>query len=244
LPAFPLWADLIARLDPHRQAHVEFVHTPARDLLDRMLEYRARILRRDPGQTLDQHILVLADGQVPDRLTDGGRYPFDVTVTYLRDHDPTVFLADPTLAPLAVLARPSSDRPRTTTLREALALITEVSDPKRRHALAETALVLAGIRLDRDTIETITQEARMSFTLAETLAGRQIAAEAQARGQARGTVLGRATVLAALLRRTFGDDDRIEAIATDLAQLPHDEALDLALTAKNLDDLAHRHPHS
>ena len=75
----------------------------------------------------------------------------------------------------------------------------------------------------------------MPITLDEdTVAGRAIAAAAEARGQ----VVGRAITLAGLLRRTFGEDPRIDAIAQRLAGLPQEQALDAALNATTLDDLA------
>ncbi|HEX2807874.1 MAG TPA: hypothetical protein VHN80_17070 [Kineosporiaceae bacterium] len=126
-------------------------------------------------------------------------------------------------------------------LRAALAVIATVSDPHHRHDLAQTAAVLAGIHLDPVTIEMITQEANMPITLEGTVAGRHIAATAEARGraigEAEGQAIGTAQMLAAILRRSFGHDPRIEAIATHLAALPHDQALDTALTATTLDDL-------
>jgi len=117
-------------------------------------------------------------------------------------------------------------------------VIATVPDPARRQELAGTAAVLAGIHLDALTIEQISQEARMSFTLEDTVAGRQLVARGEARGEARGRAHGQADLLAALLRRTFGDDPRIPDLATHLARRPHAEALDAVLGATTLDDLA------
>ena len=161
---------------------------------------------------------------------------------YLRDQDPTELLTHPTLAPLAVLARATGPVEREHILRKALAVITSASTPADRRTLVRIAATLAGIHLLADTFERLTQEAAMPFTLDEdTVAGRSIAARAEARGEARGEaqgeIKGRAATLAGLLRRTFGDDPRIDAIAGRLAQLPQDKALEAALAATNLDDL-------
>jgi len=236
LPAATLYADLLVRAGPGRLEHVEFVRAPTGDLLDRMLEYRARILRREPGSLIRQHVLVLAEGRVPRALTDR-LTPLDVHITYLRDENPATFLADPSLAPLATLARPAPGRHRTDLLRQALTVIATVPDPARRQELAGTAAVLAGIHLDALTIEQISQEARMSFTLEDTVAGRQLVARGEARGEARGRAHGQADLLAALLRRTFSDDPRIPDLAARLARRPHGEALDAVLGATTLDDL-------
>ena len=47
-------------------------------------------------------------------------------------------------------------------------------------------------------------------------------------------------MLAALLRRHFGDDPRIPDLAVRLAHRPHDEAVDAVLGAATLDDLTER----
>jgi len=79
----------------------------------------------------------------------------------------------------------------------------------------------------------------MPFTLDEdTVAGRIIAATAEARGQAQ----ERARTLATLISRTIGDDPRIEPLAHRLAALPHEQALDAALTATTLEELLARAP--
>jgi len=79
----------------------------------------------------------------------------------------------------------------------------------------------------------------MPFTLDEnTVAGRIIAATAEARGEARGEVRDRVATLAALIRRTIGDDPRIPGLAEHLARLPRERSLDLALTVTSLDELS------
>ena len=235
LPAATQHADLITQIGPDRLVHVEFVRAPTPDLPLRMLEYRARIMRRETEAALTQHVVVLAQGTVPDRLTDAPQLTLSFHVTYLRDQDPGSLLRDPALAPLAVLARAESPRHRSDTLRRALASIADVPDPSHRHNLAHAAAVLAGIHLDPVTIEAITQEAHMPITLEGTVAGNIIAAAAEARGR----VAERARTMTALLHRSFGDDPRIDDLAHALARLPHEQALDTALTATTLDDLAH-----
>lgn len=45
------------------------------------------------------------DGTVPPHHLNGLEFTMRLHVTYLREHDPEQFLADPSLAPLAVLGR-------------------------------------------------------------------------------------------------------------------------------------------
>jgi hypothetical protein len=237
LPAVTHYADLITRVGPGRLAHVEFVRRPTADLPYRMLEYRARIMRREPGVSVSQYVVLLGEGSTDERMVDDHGMALDFTVVRLRDHDPAAFLTSASLAPLAVLARPGPASTRTAAFRTALSLIAAVPEPGRRHDLLETAAVLAAIHLDAVTIEQITEEVRMPFALEGTVAGNQIAARAEARGEAR----GQASVLAALLRRRFGADPRLDDVADDvaarLARLPHDQALDAVLTATDLADL-------
>lgn len=234
LPATTQHADLIVGLRSGRLAHVEFVRRPEPDLAYRMLEYRARILRLRPQTTLSQHIVVLAEGTVHNPFDGHDGLTMHLNVTYLRDQDPAQLLTRPALAALACLGAVPTPAARSAVLRSALTIIADVPDPTHRHDLTQTAATLAGIHLDPATIETITKEAAMPISLDEdTVAGRIIAATAEARGKA----LQRATTLAALIRRSFGDDPRIPALADHLATLPQEQALDAALTANTLDEL-------
>jgi predicted transposase YdaD len=237
LPAATMYVDLIAAVDHNRLAHIEFVRRPEPDLPRRMLAYRSRIMNRHPKATLTQHVLVLAGGTVPTTLTDGPDLTLHLHVTYLRDTDPRTLLAHPSLAPLAVLARADSSAERETLLRQSVQVLAGIPDPHRRNDLTEMAAVLAGIHLTTATIEKQLQEAGMPITFEDTHPGREISARAEARGRTE----GRTGTLAALLRHTHGDDPRIDTIATALAALPENQALDAALSAPTLDHLARTH---
>jgi hypothetical protein len=171
-------------------------------------------------------------GHVPEWVIHGTDFAMRLRVTYLRDHDPGELLAEPALAPLAVLGRAGGRRAET--LRDALTVIGTVTDPHRRAELAGIAAVLAAIHLDGDTIDDVLEEARMPITLEGTIGGRTLEARAEARGRAEYAV-DLATVA---LRRRFGDDPRIPELAVRLARLPADEFFDVALSITSLDDLA------
>lgn len=190
-------------------------------------------------------MLVLAGGTVPRILRDSEEFALRLHVTYLRDADPEVLLADPALAPMAVLARAATPNDREVTLRRSLRAVARLPDSGRRRDLAQTAAVLAGIHLDATTIEEHMQEAGMPISFAETIPGQQLRAEGKAEGRAEGKAQGKAEgkaeVFADLLRRVHGDDPRIPALAAALVQLPTDQALAALQDGASLDDLTGRH---
>jgi hypothetical protein len=230
LPTHAQNADLVVRIGPGRLAQVEFTRRPEPWFAERMIEYRSRIMTRERGCALSQHVVVLDRGRAPRFVRDGDEFAMRLHVTYLRDHEPVEFLTDPSLAPLAVLARSTGIAGHVHALREALDVLAGVNDPRRREKLTGVASVLAAIHLDADTIERVTKESDMPISLEGTVAGRSL----EARGEAR----GRRTVIATLLRRRFGDDDRIPTVAERLASLPQELAVSTALEAATLDELA------
>ncbi|MBK8078281.1 MAG: hypothetical protein IPK24_22730 [Kineosporiaceae bacterium] len=121
-----------------------------------------------PGTSLTQILVVLADGHVAPNTPDQQAFRHRTHVTYLRDADPNTLLSGPRLAPLAQPG-PGHDtrRERTDLLRRALIVIRDHAPPERCDDLASTALVLAAIRLDPDTIDTAREEADMPISLSK-----------------------------------------------------------------------------
>ncbi len=244
LAAVTRYADLLISTGPDL-VHVEFVRRVTPDLPLRMLDYRARIMMAWPGTSLTQILVVLADGHVPEHLHDQQALHHRTHVTYLRDADPTTLLSSPALAPLASLALATTPAERTDLLRRALIVIRDHAPPERCDDLASTALVLAAIRLDPDTIDTARKEADMPISLEGTLAGDIIAQRAHTRGHTEGRTEGLAvgrtegeiTTLITLLTTRFGDDPRVP----DLARILHTRAglrtIPRILAAATLDDL-------
>jgi len=165
LPAATMYVDLLARVGPDRLAQIEFTTQPERDMAARMLEYRARIMRLEPGKILTQHVVVLAGGTVPRELVNGDDFAMRLHVVNLRDHDPGELLTDPALATLAVLARAPDVETRTKTLRTALELIHQRAAPERRGDLLNVATVLAAIHLNADTIDALARENPKSYPI-------------------------------------------------------------------------------
>ena len=91
-------ADLIMEVGPQRLMQVEFETSPGSDLVQRMLDYRSRIMYRHPGYHLTQYIVVLGSGLVTgfDDLEQLG-FALQVKVVYLRDCDPQEFLGNPAM---------------------------------------------------------------------------------------------------------------------------------------------------
>lgn len=236
LAAVTRYADLLISTGPDL-VHVEFVRRVTPDLPLRMLDYRARIMMAWPGTSLTQILVVLADGHIAENLHDQPALHHHTHVTYLRDADPTTLLSNPALAPLACLARATDTTERTDLLRRALIVIRDHAPPERRDDLASTALVLAAIRLDPDTIDSARKEADMPISLEGTLAGDIIAQRAHTAGLAEGRTEGEVTTLITLLTTRFGDDPRVP----DLARILHTRAglgtIPRILAAATLDDL-------
>lgn len=173
---------------------------------------------------------------------------------YLRDVEPAVLLADPAVAPLAVLGA-GTPLQRVEALALALRVIREAGGRHLAERL-ESAVVLATIRLDRPTIE-LAEEASMSTdSMAkfyedivdfydETPIGRALrqrgraegVAEARAEGVAEGVEAGRAETLALLLVRRFGERPEIAGIARSLAGRADFAAACERVSVASLDEL-------
>jgi hypothetical protein len=226
LPAATRHVDALLLVVDKEALHVEFQAGGESRFACRMMEYKARLLRRKDlvGRVVHQYVVVLGQGTVEDGYQDeqmSYRYP----VVYLRDQPVGPLLADAVLAPLAVLAAvPDADRPAI--LRQALDLIAGVTDDELLRALARAASDLANLYLDPATIDRTWEESAMpipSLTHQRYLEG---------------LAEGRYATIAALLRRRFGAGPGTDEVAAVLATLDADEALARVDEAESLDDLA------
>jgi hypothetical protein len=198
--------------------HVEYETSPNSDLVRRMYEYRGRIMREYPGFRLTQYVIVLGTGTVRGH-DDLDRFGFvlDVRVIYLRQYDPAMFLADPLLAPFAVLAR-GSRAVREQSLAAALRLLRDSGDPRVR-VLLQVLDALAEIRLDRSTIERIRKESGLSIEpLVNFYKDTEVGHRLQDLGREAGREEARERLVLALLRTRFGDGHQVRAAARRLAR--------------------------
>lgn len=243
LPVNAVFVDALLRVGTDRLMHTEFVRRVEPDLAARMLEYRARIMRRYPGLTLVQHVLLLADGVLASRFGDS-EHGFRLHVTYLREVLVEAVLAQPSLAPLAVLAAAPDEVARVRHFQESLRVIRR-TEPHRARAeeLAGAAGVLAVLRLGSRTIrwtwremlmDAITREDVERFWEALQPANEQERLEDLAYEKA----LPVARFIDEVLERKFGGDLRSGRLALALAQnYEPKEALDLIEAADSFEAL-------
>jgi hypothetical protein len=216
-----------------RLAHVEFFRRVDSSVLARMVEYLARIWQRFPDCEVEQHIVLLGGGDIEEEFhRDSLSVRFHVHK--LSDCDPAELLRRPATMPLAVLAKapPSGHRQL---LREVLETIAKSGSPDTK-TLMEIAETLARVHLPLDEVIAVGREARMLFDLTGFPPSPGII-QAYADGEAHGEARGEAKMLGIMLRSRFGDDPRIDRIASRLAEGDPKRAFDAASTAASLDAL-------
>jgi hypothetical protein len=214
-------ADLLIMAGPSRLMHVEYETHPRKSLVSRMYNYRGRIMDLHPGTRLSQHIVVLGDGRVTgyDDLNNG--FVLDLHVVYLREHDPGGFLADPVLAPLAVLTR-GSRKERQNTLAAAFTLISQSRHPQTQDLL-QIAETLATIRLPHPSIIQIREETKMSIQpIVQLYKTTPLGDEMRD--------WGREETLLAMLSHRFGERPEIAEAAKRLASWPQAAAVEAILS--------------
>lgn len=235
-------ADLLFTAGASRLMHVEYETSPKEDLIRRMLEYRSRIMRQHPDSRLTQYVLVLGDGRVPGYEEQKALgFTLDLQVIYLRLCDPAEFLANPALAPFAVLARGDRQQ-RENALGAAIRLLRNSGHPQSQTQLQITE-ALARIRLDPETIERVKKENGMSIEplvdfyretevghRLEELGRQQGLEQGLEQGLAQGREEGREQLLLALLRSRFGDTPDLRAAAHRLAGWDREAAVTAVTT--------------
>lgn len=231
MPGQTMQADLLLRSDPGHIWQVEFVTHVTTDLARRLVAYRARVMEFHPGDSLQQHVLVLGRGKVAGEVRDAEEFWMRVHVSYLRDRDPEDLLKTPALAPLAVLGRASGTKERRALLRAALRAISTGADPACRPELTDAATTLAAIRLDRATIAAIGKETNVPIDLRDTDLAQSFLQEGREEGWAESMAL--------VLHLRYGQDERIPILAGRLAHLSAERIAEVVTAAASLDALVH-----
>jgi len=235
LPASAIRADLVART-ARGIAHVEFVKDPTPDLGLRMVDYRLRLRRRYGTAPIDQYVLVLREiGGVPNGLVDNA-LTCRWRVIRLAEQDPAALLLHPTTATLAALAA-NTPAGQAAMLVAAAELIAAHTAPERGRLLLGAAATLASIVLPRPIIKRSLKEAAMPVPVRDTPLGRELYEEGHHEGHRAGEHDATVRLTQLLLRRRFGDDARIPAIAAALARLPDEERLNRIADAGELGEL-------
>jgi hypothetical protein len=246
-------ADLLITAGKSRLMHVEYETSPRKGLVARMFNYRARIMSLYPKTRLTQHVIVLENGRVRGHDDVRNGFLLDLRIMYVRERDPTEFLADPVLAPLAVLARGRRTR-REHSFGAALRLIRDSGHPGSAE-LFQTAEILALIRLDAITIDRIRKENGMSIQplvdhYRNTEVGSHLQRIGHDRGHDEGLQEGREEgrqekqegMLRSLLRRQFGDRPEASAIVQRLAGWSDSAAMNAILDAPDIQTLLTAEP--
>ncbi len=193
----PIRSDFLVQFDLDDEIlHVEFETDPSgseppRPL--RMIDYFVRTYRRE-RKPVRQVVIVLTETSmpVPDEFRAGETY-HRYRVVMMCEQDPAPLLAEPGLAPLAVLAR--SDEP-VKLLREIAERVHNIQEPGLRSDSTAAAYILAGLRFDKTLLRSLFKEEIMKHSstyqdLVET-------------SEQRGVVLGALGVLKELVKHRFG----------------------------------------
>lgn len=226
-------ADFLARVQPGRLVHAEYISRPGPDMYARMLDYRARIMHRYPDESLIQYAIVLGRGQLRIRDDPEAGFALGLRVVYLRDVDRDELLRRPALCMLAELAQGDQQARVEAALAAARQIQTMPEDDQP--GLFEALLNLATINLDRSIIDKIAKEARMNVEgaadfYADTKVGQTLLG--------RGREEGRTETLMLMLQARFGADERIPALVASLARQPdHAVAIAAVAQAESLDEL-------
>ncbi len=239
-PSETLYTDLLARISPDRLLHMEYMVRPAADVPVRMLGYRAQIMRRYAGKQVTQIAIVLGDGHLRDLSDPETGFRLGLRTVHVRDADPQALLADPALAPMAVLTRGTREA-RQHRLAQALIRIRK-EPPNRRSALVEASLELARIVLDRPTIDQIRKETKMTVEetadfYSESDWAKVLKDRGRQEGRQEGLRTGQARTLLALMRTRFGDHPSLDALAEELSQADEAVAIEAITRANRVEDV-------
>lgn len=245
--AATLHADLLAQVSPMSLLHAEYIRSPESDMAVRMLGYRAQIMRVHPNMRVSQYAIVLGEGRIRSCDDPGNGFALGLNTIYLRECEPAMFLANPGLAPLAVLAKGSQET-RAQSLASAVDLIQSQPGPQQSQLL-EAAAVLATIRLDGITIDEIRRESGMTVeSIADFYSETEVGQELVNRGLEQGREQGlerSSKMLAALLRDRFGDQPEIPQVTEQLAHWPDPAAaVHAVIRAETLAELLNQTPPS
>ncbi|MDX2244237.1 MAG: Rpn family recombination-promoting nuclease/putative transposase [Leptolyngbyaceae cyanobacterium bins.302] len=178
----PIRADALILLESNKLVlHLEFQTRPKRDIPFRMLDYRVRVYRRYPDKMMRQVVVYLQPTgsdliRQNSFVLERTRHEFDIVCLW--EQPAEVFLQHPGLIPFAILGQ-SSDAEAT--LRQVAQIVEQISDPTMQANLTAASAILAGIRLEEETIYRLLRRDIMQ----ESVIYRSIEREAEARAEAR-----------------------------------------------------------
>lgn len=149
----PIRTDALILLESDKSVlHLEFQTLPKENIPFRMLDYRVRVYRKYPDKRMRQVVIYLKQtGSDLVRQTnftmERTRHDFDVICLW--EQPASLFLQYPGLIPFAVLGQ-NADAEET--LRQAAQRIDRISDTTMQANLMAASGILAGLKLEEDTI--------------------------------------------------------------------------------------------
>lgn len=228
----PVRADWMAQFDLEDEIlHAEFETDPADSdppLPLRMLDYFVRTYRRE-RKLVRQVVIVLAEttAHIPEEFRVGEtRHRY--RVIKMCEQDPEPLLAEPGLAPLAVLARTAHPEEL---IRQVADIVQNIPQPDLRSDLTAAAFLLAGLRFDRSFLRGLFKEEIMKHSSTYL----DLVERSEARGEQRGIVQGVLGMLKELLKHHFGQLP--EVVEERLAKLDAPTLIQLGVAQSDLSSL-------
>lgn len=132
--------------------HLEFQTMPKNSVPFRMLDYRVRGYRKDPTKPMRQVVIYLKQ-TASERVyqisfeMENTRHEFEVIRIW--EQPSSLFLQYPGLIPFAVLGQSTDSQE---TLRQAAQRIEQIADPEAQANLMAASGILAGLRLEDETV--------------------------------------------------------------------------------------------
>lgn len=236
----PIRSDALILLQTDNQIlHLEFQTLPYSEppLPYRMLKYWV-LLYGQYKCDIEQVVIFLKETTSEQVFTDrferrNTRHSY--RIIRLWEQDPTPFLSDPALLPLAVLTRSSTPTQLLEQVAERVAMLEE---PAQQKSLAATAEILAGLRFEKDLIRRLFREELMRESVIYQDILEQGMQRGLQRGLEQGLQRGEAIALLRILTRRFGEiapelEEKIRSLP-----IPQLEALiDAQIDFSSLDDL-------
>ena len=157
----PVRADSLVLLQISNQIlQIEFQTLPYSNppIPNRMLEYKARLIREYSEYSIEQVVIFLKS--INSELVYKNQYQDNHTIHQYRvirlwEEDPTPLLANPDLLPLATLAQSDNTNTLLEQVAERVAMIEEI---EQRNQIAACTFILAGLRFDQKLINQILRE--------------------------------------------------------------------------------------
>lgn len=212
----PIRADALILLHSEEVVlHLEFQTQPKAEIPFRMIDYRLRVYRRFPQKRMRQVVIYLQ--QTNSELVQQTTFTLEDTfhrfqVIRLWEQQTDNFFQSPGLLPFAVLSQ--SDN-RTETLRQVAQQISQINDQRTQSNIAASAFILAGLVLNKDTIQQLLRRDLME----ESVTYQALMNEGRAEGRALGIEEGVRRVAINLLREGVAEEVIIKVTGLSAEQI-------------------------